>query len=246
MRATTWFITGSTSGIGRRVTEHLLRDGHRAAATARNPEQLADLTEHYKDQLWTAALDVTDGQAVRTIVDRAFAEFDRIEVVFSNARYGLIGATEEITEADIDRQLDTNLGGPIHLTRAVLPHLRAQGGGRILQTSSVGGEAVFPGSSIYHAAKWGVEGFFETLAAEVAPFGIEVRLVEVGAAPTEFLLSSLAVAAAMDEYNSGPVADLRRHVMQHRGADSAPASDVGKVADAIMPVQCALLASASS
>jgi NADP-dependent 3-hydroxy acid dehydrogenase YdfG len=90
MRATTWFITGSTSGIGRRVTEHLLRDGHRAAATARNPEQLADLTEHYKDQLWTAALDVTDGQAVRTIVDRAFAEFDRIEVVFSNARYGLM------------------------------------------------------------------------------------------------------------------------------------------------------------
>ena len=234
MHTTTWFITGSNSGIGRRVTEHLLRDGHRVAATARKPEQLAELTERYSDQLWTAPLDVTDAQAVRTTVDRAFAELGRIDVVFSNAGYGLVGAAEEFTDADIDRQFDTNLRGPIHLTRAVLPHLRAQGGGRIIQTSSMGGQVVYPGSSPYHAAKWGVEGFFETVAGEVAQFGIEVTLIEPGRVPTGFLGSSLVVAAPMDEYRSGPVADLRRFMTQPGGADSAPASDVGKVADAII------------
>jgi NAD(P)-dependent dehydrogenase (short-subunit alcohol dehydrogenase family) len=234
MHTTTWFITGSSSGIGRRVTEHLLRDGHRVAATARKPEQLADLAERYDDRLWTAALDVTDPDAVRSTVDRAFAELGRIDVVFSNAGYGLIGAAEEITDADIDRQLDTNLRGPIHLTRAVLPHLRAQGGGRILQTSSMGGQVVYPGSSLYHAAKWGVEGFFETVAGEVAQFGIEVTLVEPGGVPTGFLTSSLAVAAAMEEYRSGPVADLRRFVTERAGSDSGSGSDVGKVADAII------------
>src|SRR5919106_1539343 len=234
MRATTWFITGSSSGIGRRVTEHLLRDGHRVAATARKPEQLADLAKRHGDRLWTAALDVTDPDAVRITVDRAFAELGRIDVVFSNAGYGLIGAAEEVTDAEIDRQLDTNLRGPIHLTRAVLPHLRAQGGGRILQTSSMGGQVVFPGSSLYHAAKWGVEGFFETVAGEVAQFGIGVTIVEPGGVPTGFLKSSLAVAAAMDEYRSGPVADLRRFVAERAGADSGPASDLGKVADAII------------
>jgi NAD(P)-dependent dehydrogenase (short-subunit alcohol dehydrogenase family) len=234
MHTTTWFITGSSSGIGRRVTEHLLRDGHRVAATARKPEQLADLTERYGNQLWTAALDVTDPPAVRTTVDRAFAELGRIDVVFSNAGYGLIGAAEEFTDAEIDRQLDTNLRGPIQLTRAVLPHLRAQGGGRILQTSSMGGQMVYPGSSPYHAAKWGVEGFFETVAGEVAPFGIEVTIVEPGAVPTHFLGSSLALAAPMSEYTSGPVADLRRFVAERGGTDPGAASDVGKVADAII------------
>ncbi|HEY4024549.1 MAG TPA: SDR family oxidoreductase [Pseudonocardiaceae bacterium] len=234
MHTTTWFITGCSSGIGRCVTEHLLRDGHRVAATARKPEQLADLAERYSDQLWVAALDVSDRHGVRTTVDRAFAELGRIDIVFSNAGYGLIGAAEELTEADIDRQLDTNLGGPIHLTRAVLPHFRAQGGGRILQTSSVGGQVVFPGSSAYHAAKWGVEGFFETVAGEVAEFGIGVTLVEPGSVPTSFLGSSLAVAAPMPEYGSGPVEDLRRLVTERGSTDSTPVCDVEKVADAII------------
>ena len=231
---TTWLITGSSSGIGRRVAEHLLRDGHRVAATARNPEQLADLAVGHEDQLWTAALDVTDPHAVRTTIDQAFGDLGRIDVVFSNAGYGLIGSAEEVSDADLDRQLDTNLRGPITLTRAVLPHLRAQGGGRIVQISSMGGQVAFAGSSVYHAAKWGVEGFFEAVAREVADFGIEVTLVEPGGVPTSFLHSSLAVAAPMDEYRNGPVEDLRRHVAELRDMKSAPGSDLGKVADVII------------
>jgi NAD(P)-dependent dehydrogenase (short-subunit alcohol dehydrogenase family) len=234
MTSTTWFITGSNSGIGRHVTEHLLRDGHRVAATARKPEQLDDLAERYGDRLWTAALDVTDAHAIRTVVDRAFAELGRIDVVFSNAGYGLIGAAEEFTDAEIDRQLATNLHGPIHLTRAVLPHLRAQGGGRILQTSSMGGQVAFPGSSPYHATKWGIEGFLETVAGEVAEFGIGVTLIEPGNVPTGFAGPSLNLAAPIDEYANGPVAWLRRFMTEPNGVTSAPASDVDKVADAII------------
>jgi NAD(P)-dependent dehydrogenase (short-subunit alcohol dehydrogenase family) len=231
---TTWLITGSSSGIGRRVAEHLLRDGHRVAATARNPERLADLAYRHGERLWTAALDVTDGQAVRAIIDRAFAELGRIDVVFSNAGYGHVGSAEELSEAEISRQLETNLRGPIDLTRAVLPHLRAQGGGRIVQMSSMGGQVVFPGSSLYHATKWGVEGFFETVAREVEQFGIEITLVESGGVPTDFLRSSLSVAPRMDAYRDGPVADLRRYVTEVRDAESGHGSDLGRVADAII------------
>jgi NAD(P)-dependent dehydrogenase (short-subunit alcohol dehydrogenase family) len=237
MASSTWFITGSNSGIGRHVTEHLLRDGHRVAATARKPEQLDDLAERYGDRLWTAALDVTDAHGVRTVVDRAFAELGRVDVVFSNAGYGLIGAAEEFTDAEIDRQLDTNLHGPIRLTRAVLPHLRAQGGGRILQTSSMGGQVTYPGASPYHAAKWGIEGFLETVAGEVAEFGIDITLVEPGNVLTSFAGPSLALAEPMDEYANGPVASLRRFMTEPDGVVSAPASDVDKVADAI--IDCA-------
>jgi NAD(P)-dependent dehydrogenase (short-subunit alcohol dehydrogenase family) len=231
---TTWLITGSSSGIGRCVAEHLLRDGHRVAATARDPGRLADLAQRHGERLWTGALDVTDAEAVRTTVNRAFAQLGRIDVVFSNAGYGHIGSAEEVSEAEIARQLDTNLRGPIHLTRAVLPHLRAQGGGRIVQMSSMGGQVVFAGSSLYHAAKWGVEGFFETVAREVAQFGIEITLVEPGGVPTGFLGSSLAVAASMDEYGNGPVADLRRRIGELRDAERGHGSDLGKVADAIV------------
>jgi NAD(P)-dependent dehydrogenase (short-subunit alcohol dehydrogenase family) len=230
---TTWLITGSSSGIGRRVAEHLLRDGHRVAATARNPERLADLAERHGERLWTAVLDVTDGQAVRSIIDRAFAELGRIDIIFSNAGYGHVGSAEEVSEAEIARQLDTNLRGPIDLTRAVLPHLRAQGGGRIVQMSSMGGQVVFAGSSLYHAAKWGVEGFFETVAREVAQFGIHVTLVEPGGVPTGYL-HSLAVAPPMDAYRDGPVADLRRYVTEVRDAEPGHGSDLGRVADAII------------
>lgn len=182
----THFITGTSSGFGRLLTEQLLARGDRVAATLRRPEALDDLKAEYGERLWVAALDVTDAAAVRAVVGRAFAELGRIDVVVSNAGYAVFGAAEEASDAQLRRQLDTNLIGSIQLIRAVLPHLRAQGGGRIVQVSSEGGQIAYPGFSLYHASKWGIEGFVEAVAQEVAPFGIAFTLVEPGPAATDF------------------------------------------------------------
>jgi Short-chain dehydrogenases of various substrate specificities len=135
----TWFLTGASSGIGRSLTERLLERGDTVAATARRPEQLDDLAAAHGSRLWRRALDVTDTAAVRAVVDAAFAELGRVDVVVSNAGYGLSGAAEELTDAMIEHQIATNLVGSIQLARAVLPRLRAQGGGRIVQLSSMAG-----------------------------------------------------------------------------------------------------------
>jgi len=182
----THFITGTSSGFGRLLTEQLLARGDRVAATLRRPEVLDDLKAEYGERLWVAALDVTDAAAVRAVVGRAFADLGRIDVVVSNAGYAVFGAAEEASDAQLRRQLDTNLIGSIQLIRAVLPHLRAQGGGRIVQVSSEGGQIAYPGFSLYHASKWGIEGFVEAVAQEVAPFGIAFTLVEPGPAATDF------------------------------------------------------------
>lgn len=209
MDAQTWFITGASSGLGRALAAGLLARGDRVAATARNPDALAGLGPATGDPLWTASLDVTDPGAVTRVVDRAFADLGRIDVVVSNAGYGLFGAAEEVTDEQLCRQLDTNLVGPIRLARAVLPHLRAQGGGRIIQISSVGGQCTTPGLAIYHASKWGGEGFFETLAAEVKRFGIGVTLVEPGSVRTGFTGRGRDLAPPRPEYARGPVGRLR-------------------------------------
>ncbi|RYY09650.1 MAG: SDR family NAD(P)-dependent oxidoreductase [Cytophagaceae bacterium] len=151
----TWFITGTSSGFGRKLTEKLLERGDRVAATVRQPSALDDLKSRYAGQLWVAILDLTEPAAIRRVVDAAFADLGRIDVVVSNAAYGLFGAAEEVTDAQLRHQIDTNLLGSIHLIRAALPHLRAQGGGRLLQLSSAGGQTTYPNFSLYHATKWG-------------------------------------------------------------------------------------------
>ncbi len=186
MTAQTWLITGVSSGFGRHMTEQLLADGARVAGTVRDPDSVADLKAAYGDQLWSAALDVTDFPAVRRVVDEAFAELGRIDVVVNNAGYGLFGAAEELSDEQVQHQIDTNMTGSIQVVRAALPHLRAQGGGRIVQLSTYGGQATHPGASLYHASKWGIEGFMESLAKEVAGFGIGVTIVEPGGARTGF------------------------------------------------------------
>jgi NAD(P)-dependent dehydrogenase (short-subunit alcohol dehydrogenase family) len=196
-----WFITGTSSGFGRELTTLLLERGDRVAATLRKPEALQDLAARYPNQLLINVLDVTDTPALRAAVDWAFATFGRIDVVISNAGYGLFGAAEELQDDDIDRQLATNLVAPIQLARAVTPHLRKQGGGKIFQLSSLGGQAAFPGMSAYHASKWGVEGFFESFGAEVAAFGIQTTLVEPGMARTSFAGDSAAVAPTDASYD---------------------------------------------
>ncbi len=207
----TWFITGSSAGLGRLLTEKLLRRGDRVAATLRNVSALDDLQAQYGDQLWVAQLDVRDTVAVRQVVDRAFAELGRLDVVVNNAGYALYCAAEEASDAQIRDQLDTNLLGSMQVIRAALPHLRAQGSGRILQLSSAGGQTTYPNFSYYHATKWAVEGFAETLAQEVAPFNIGVTIVEPGATRTTFA-SAMVSAPLLAAYEHTPAGDVRRAV----------------------------------
>lgn len=207
----TWLITGTSSGFGRKLTEKLLQRGDRVAATVRQLSALAELQAQYGDRLWTAALDLTDPAAIRRVVDAAFAELGRIDMVVSNAAYGLFGAAEEVSDEQVRHQIDTNLVGSIQLIRAALPHLRAQGGGRIMQLSSAGGQTTYPNFSLYHATKWGIEGFAETVAKEVAPFNIGVTIVEPGATQTNFV-SGMVSAPVMDAYEHTPAGDVRRGV----------------------------------
>ncbi|AGZ40959.1 SDR family oxidoreductase [Actinoplanes friuliensis] len=181
---TTWFITGTATGFGRAVTRRLPERGDTVAATLRRPDRLDDLKAMHGDRLWTRDLDVTDIARLRQVVDDAFTDLGRIDVVLSNAGFGVFGAAEELTDEQIDSCLAANLSAGIHLARAVVPHLRRQGGGRFVQITSQGGQIAYPGFSIYHAAKWGLEGFFEAMAPEVEPFGIRVTMVEPGMADT--------------------------------------------------------------
>ncbi|MEV0982426.1 SDR family oxidoreductase [Streptomyces sp. NPDC049915] len=208
MTTRTWLITGVSSGFGHALTTQLLQRGDTVIGTVRNLDKVADLTEQYPDTFRPEILDVTDTAAVRKTVDAAFAA-GRIDVIVSNAGYGLFGAAEEISDAQVEQIIATNLTGSIALIRSALPHLHAQGGGRIIQMSTYGGQVAFPGNSMYHATKWGVEGFAEAVAQEVAPFGIGVTIVEPGGARTEFRYGSAQVAEAIDAYDGNPAHAFR-------------------------------------
>lgn len=210
MTQRTWLITGVSSGLGRELASQLLERGDHVLGTVRRTDAVADLDKRYPDAFRSERLDVTDRAAVRAVVDRAFRELGRIDVVISNAGYGLFGAAEELTDEQVQRILDTDLLGSIALIRASLPHLRAQGGGRIIQISSYGGQVAFAGNSLYHAAKWGIEGFCESVAQEVAPFGIGVTIVEPGGARTEFRYGSAQVAKPLAAYEGNPAHAFQR------------------------------------
>jgi NAD(P)-dependent dehydrogenase (short-subunit alcohol dehydrogenase family) len=226
----TWFITGTSSGFGRLLTEQLLARGDRVAATLRKPEALDDLREQYPDTLWIDRLDVTDWAETNRVVDAAFAHFGTIDVIVNNAGYGVFASVEEASDEQIRRVIDTNLLGSIAVIRAALPHLRAQGHGRILQVSTAGGQATYPNFSYYHASKWGIEGFAQTIAAEIAPFGIALTIVEPGATPTGFG-ASLDTAPIMPEYDPTPAGDTRRAIAS--GAFGLP-NDPAKIAGAMI------------
>ena len=206
-----WLITGASAGLGRIMTEKLLDRGDRVFATIRRERALDDLHARYPDALRVLSLDVTDAPAVRRTIDTAFALAGRIDVVVSNAGYGLFGAAEELTDTQIERQIATNLVGSIQVIRASLPHLRAQGGGRILQVSSEGGQTTYPNFSVYHATKWGIEGFAEAVAQEVAPFGIEFVIVEPGPTATSFG-ANIDGPEPMAVYDGTPSGDIRRAI----------------------------------
>ena len=210
MSQRTWFITGVSSGFGRQLTDQLLRRGDHVVGTVRDKSKVTDVLERYPESFHAEVLDVTDTAGIREVVDRSFARRGRIDVIVSNAGYGLFGAAEELTNRQVEHIVATNLVGPIQLIRAALPHLRTQGGGRIIQISSYGGQVAFAGNSMYHATKWGIEGFVESVAQEVAPFGIGMTIVEPGGARTEFRYGSAQVAELMPIYDQTPAHSFLR------------------------------------
>lgn len=199
----TWLITGISSGFGRAIASQLLAAGHRVVGTVRKTDTVQDLLERHPDLLTACQLDVRDREAVRMLVNETFAQ-GQVDVLVNNAGYGLFGAAEELSDADVDAVLATNLTGSIDLIRFALPHLRRQGYGRIVQISSYGGQVAFAGNSLYHATKWGIEGFCESVAADMKPFGIGVTIVEPGGARTDFRYRSARVADPIPAYDGTP------------------------------------------
>jgi NAD(P)-dependent dehydrogenase (short-subunit alcohol dehydrogenase family) len=235
MTSKVWFITGTSKGFGRVWAEAALARGDRVAATARDVKSLAPLVERYGEEVSAIALDVTDKAAVAAAIAQAHARFGRLDVVVNNAGYGLFGAVEEISEAEARAQLETNLFGALWVTQAALAIMRAQGSGHIIQVSSIGGVNAFPTVGLYHASKWGLEGFSQSLAAEVAGFGIKVTLVEPGGYATEWGGASAKQATRMTVYDGARAAIAAFRGNNIPGDPDATGPAILKVVDAKDP-----------
>jgi NAD(P)-dependent dehydrogenase (short-subunit alcohol dehydrogenase family) len=196
----TWFITGASKGFGREWAEAALERGDRVAATARNPDTLEALVETYGDAVLPIRLDVTERRADFEAVKLAAEHFGRLDVVVNNAGYGHFGMIEELSEEDVRAQMETNFFGALWVTQAALPIMRAQGSGHIIQVSSIGGITAFPAIGAYHASKWALEAFSQSLSLEVAGFGIHVTLVEPGGYTTDWRGASAKHSAEMPAY----------------------------------------------
>jgi NAD(P)-dependent dehydrogenase (short-subunit alcohol dehydrogenase family) len=231
----TWFITGTSKGFGREWTEAALERGDRVAATARNVASLDDLVERFGSAILPIALDVTDREAGFAAVQQAAEHFGSLDVVINNAGYGHFGMIEELTEEEVRAQLETNVFGALWITQAALPILRAQGSGHIIQISSIGGISAFPGIGAYHASKWALEGFSQSLAQEVAPFGISVTLVEPGGFSTDWAGPSASHSAELDAYAEQHETSRNRPSAQNRGNPVGTRSAMLKIVDAENP-----------
>ena len=198
----TWMITGVSSGFGYELTKQLLEAGDRVIGTIRGESSKDKIKDFLEQENFEAPyLDVRDTDKVKEVVDSAFEKYGRIDVIVSNAGYGLFGGVEELSMDEVNKIIATNLTGSIAFIKAALPYMRKQGGGRIIQISSYGGQVAYPANSLYHATKFGIEGFCESLAQEVDKFGIGVTIVEPGGARTEFRYGSAQVANLMEEYD---------------------------------------------
>lgn len=230
MTSKVWFITGSSKGFGRVWAEAALARGDKVAATARDPGTLADLVKKYGDQIAAMKLDVTDKAAVDAAVAEAHSRFGRLDVVINNAGYGQFGAIEEVSEEEARAQIETNLFGALWVTQAALPIMREQRSGHIIQISSIGGVNAFPYIGLYHASKWGLEGFSQALAQEVAELGIHVTIVEPAGFATDWAGPSAKFAKAIDAYQG------TRDKMKERRANAVPGDP-----DATGPAMLALV-----
>ncbi|QFZ17012.1 oxidoreductase [Saccharothrix syringae] len=224
--ARVWFITGTSSGLGRAIAEDALAHGDLVVATARNIESLAPLIAIAPDRVTPLRLDVTDSEQIAHAVQDAITWHGHIDVLVNNAGHGFVGAAEETPDDELRALMDVHLHGPVALTKAVLPHMRARRTGAVVQMSSMGGQVVWPGFSGYCAAKYALEGWSEGLAAEVAGFGIKVLLAEPGAFRTEFAGSALRFGAPIPEYRDviDPAREFLREVHGAQPGDPAKAA----------------------
>jgi NADP-dependent 3-hydroxy acid dehydrogenase YdfG len=231
-----WFITGASRGFGRVWTEAALQRGDKVAATARQLASLVDLTDKYGANVLTLALDVTNPEQVKAAVAQAHAHFGRLDVVLNNAGYSLVGTIEEASLDEVRALYETNVYGAVSVIQAALPLLRAQGSGHILGTSSNLGHVTLPVIGYYCSSKWAFEAIHESLAAEVAPFGIKVTIIEPGAYATEFgSPESLRFAAGQEAYT-----DFKNHFFtslrsMERGNPAATPAAIFAVVDAEQP-----------
>jgi NAD(P)-dependent dehydrogenase (short-subunit alcohol dehydrogenase family) len=232
-----WFITGTSRGFGREWAIAALERGDKVAATARNTSTLDDLVETFGDALLPIQLDVTDRDADFAAVKQAHDHFGRLDVVVNNAGYGHFGFIEELTEQEARDQIETNVFGALWVTQAALPYLRAQRSGHIIQVSSIGGITAFQNVGIYHASKWALEGFSQSLAQEVAPFGIHVTLIEPGGFSTDWAGSSSKRSTPHPDYKEvHEEADrLRSQRVSEPGDPTASAAAVLTLVDAEKP-----------
>ena len=228
--AQTWFTTGSSRGLGRAFAEAVLVAGHNLVATARNPEQLADLAERYPARLLATSLDVTDPQAATRAVANAVDRFGALDVVVNNAGYGNVAPIENTTLDDFRAQIEANLFGTIIVSKAVIPLFRKQRSGRFIQISSIGGRVGAIGRGAYSTAKFGVEGFSEVLAEEMRPFGVYVTIVEPGGFRTDF-----AGASTMIEDGDSAYADtVGSAAARQRQYGGSQPGDPARAAQAIL------------
>jgi NAD(P)-dependent dehydrogenase (short-subunit alcohol dehydrogenase family) len=228
----TWFITGTSKGFGSEWAHAALDRGDHVAATARNVDTLQPLVDQYGDLVLPLQLDVTDRAAAFDRVQRAAAHFGELDVVVNSAGYGHFGMVEEVSEDEIRAELETNLLGALWVTQAALPVLRAQGSGHIIQVTSEGGIRAFPEFGAYHASKWALEGLSESLAQEVASFGIHITCVEPGPYATDFGAGGLQRSSENPAYDQ--VRDSIR-VSWQPGDPTATRAAILQVVDAERP-----------
>ena len=223
-----FLVSGSSRGLGREIVTAALAAGHRVMATARDPRSVEDLRVAHGDQIRTASLDVTDPEAAERVVRETVDAFGRLDVVVNNAGQGDRASLEDTTLDAFRRQIDTNFYGTVHLSRAALPVLRAQGSGHLIQISSVGGRIASPGMSAYQSAKWAVGGFSEVLASEVAPLGIKVTVLEPGGMRTDWAGTSMHTPPVSAPYEAtvGAAARAMKNFAEEANGDPARVAQV--------------------
>ena len=212
-----WVITGVSSGFGYEMVKQVLSRGDNVLGTVRKTQPVEDLIDRYPDNFHVAIVDMRDRKAVTQLGQKAEGLFSTIDVIVSNAGYGLFGAAEELSDEEIDDIIATNLTGSIDFIRAFLPIMRKKQHGRIIQISSYGGEVAFAGNSLYHATKWGIEGFCDSLSQEMAPFNIGVTIVEPGGARTEFRYKSAKIAKPIKAYDNTPAHAFQKMLDRKNG-----------------------------
>jgi len=228
----TWLITGSSRGLGRAISEAVLASGDNLAATARNKDGLNDLIAEFGDRVLALSLDVTSYQSACEAVKATVQKFGRLDVVANVAGYGNLGPIEDTEIEDFRAQIETNLFGTIYLSKAAIPTMRQQRSGHIINFSSVGGRIGSTGRAAYSAAKFGVEGFTEVMATEMAPLGVKVTVIEPGGFRTDFAGSSTKIQAVRPEYDS-TVGKAARFQFDYNGKQPG---DPAKAAQVVLKV----------